>query len=130
MIEMKKNEMKLNELIGIRQLLSSIHSIVNEPKELLKKEIIKADASLIDHTYAIANENEEMYVTIEDIINNANIFELRELQKDLHLFSKINDKIVNNTLPVSNGTVDISVLHKGNKSLRIELDPFSNKRTK
>lgn len=78
--------------VRINEVLKKHSKRDEKKKELLKETLKKEDELLNEHTYKMVNrQNKEKEITFEELIENADIEQLRNYQKNLALINSYNE---------------------------------------
>lgn len=115
--------------IRINQLIEKMKIRDEKQKEKIREELRKEDSMLLDHTYKIVDSKEkdnEFDVTIEDLIQNANLEQLKKYRDYLSQFQMVNQEIQNDKVLSNFDEVEVKVPTENGKQLKLKLRKSKN----
>lgn len=108
--------------IRINQVIKKMRPQYEKQKEKIKEELSKNDAMLKNHTYKIINKKgKENNIYLENLIESANIEQLKQYREWLSYFQIPNQKIYGNSDPSKDKFINDSIPIENHKTLKLEL---------
>ena len=105
-------------IIGVNHVIGRVE---NRKKDYIKDELRKKDSLLMNHSYKIVDKDKEVSVSLEDLILDASLDELRQYHKYLVSFQNFNQQLDKNKIFSSENEVNISASLGKGRSLKLNL---------
>lgn len=114
--------------VRINKVIKKYKPREDKQKEEIKEELIHEDSLIDEHTYIISNnKNKEKEMTIEQLLKNATLSQLKEYRKYLRYYKNINETINQiQYLAEQEEQIEVKLSISDEKTLKLKLKPKSD----